>query len=147
MTRPARTIEPASGPSSDSDGQCARTRCRRRRDGTLTIATDKPAFQPWFVDDKPANGKGFEGAVAYAVAESSASAEAEVTWIRAVRQRPSSRRRRKVDLDINQYSITDERKQVVDFSLAATTTSSRPSSTAEGLQGRRRHERWPTSRA
>ena len=36
--------------------------------GKLTIATDKPAYAPWFVDDKPSNGKGFESAVAYAVA-------------------------------------------------------------------------------
>ena len=38
-------------------------------DGTLTIGTDKPAYEPWFVDDDPSNGKGYESAVAYAVAE------------------------------------------------------------------------------
>jgi polar amino acid transport system substrate-binding protein len=36
--------------------------------GTLTVATDKPAYPPYFEDDNPANGKGSESAVAYAIA-------------------------------------------------------------------------------
>lgn len=36
--------------------------------GTLTIGTDKPAHQPWFVDDDPAT-PGYESAVAYAIAD------------------------------------------------------------------------------
>ena len=36
--------------------------------GQLTVGTDKPAFPPYFEDDDPTNGKGFESAVAYAVA-------------------------------------------------------------------------------
>ncbi len=36
--------------------------------GTLTVATDSPAFPPYFEDDDPTNGEGFESAVAYAVA-------------------------------------------------------------------------------
>ena len=38
-------------------------------DGVLTIGTDAPAYEPWFVDDDPTNGKGYESAVAYAIAE------------------------------------------------------------------------------
>ena len=34
--------------------------------GKLTIATGEPDYEPWFVDDDPSNGKGFEGAVANA---------------------------------------------------------------------------------
>ena len=30
--------------------------------GKLTVATDSPAFPPYFVDDDPTNGKGFESA-------------------------------------------------------------------------------------
>ena len=37
--------------------------------GTLTIGTDQPVYQPWYVDDAPENGQGFESAVAYAIAE------------------------------------------------------------------------------
>ena len=33
------------------------------------MGTDKPAYEPWFSDDDPTNGKGYESAVAYAVAE------------------------------------------------------------------------------
>ncbi len=32
------------------------------KDGYLTIATDSPAYPPYFEDDDPTNGKGFEGA-------------------------------------------------------------------------------------
>ena len=44
-------------------------RSSSRRDGTLTVGTDKPAYPPYFEDDDPANGKGFESAVAYAIAD------------------------------------------------------------------------------
>ena len=46
--------------------------------GKLTVATDSPAFPPYFVDDDPTNGKGFESAVAYAIAEQLGYAEADV---------------------------------------------------------------------
>ncbi len=49
---------------------------------TLTIATDEPAYEPWFVDDEPANGEGFESAVAYAVAAELGYTEDQVTWTR-----------------------------------------------------------------
>jgi len=42
-------------------------------DGTLTIATDSPAFDPWFSNNDPSNGKGFESAVATAWRSSWAS--------------------------------------------------------------------------
>ncbi len=41
--------------------------------GTLTVGTDKPAFPPYFEDDDPTNGEGFESATAYAIAERSVS--------------------------------------------------------------------------
>src|SRR5688500_14269805 len=37
--------------------------------GQLTIHADKPAYPPFFIDDDPSNGKGFESALAYAVGE------------------------------------------------------------------------------
>src|ERR671916_848764 len=49
--------------------------------GKFTVATEKPAYPPWFVDDDPANGKGYESAVAYAVAEKLGFAKSEVSWI------------------------------------------------------------------
>jgi polar amino acid transport system substrate-binding protein len=84
--------------------------------GTLTVATDDPAYEPWFVDNDPANQEGFEAAVAYAVASTLGYSEDEVTWTRvpfsaAIQPGPKT-----FDFDINQFSITDERKQAVDFS-------------------------------
>ena len=65
-----------------------RPRCTRTRRGTLTVATDSPAYEPWFVDDKPTNGKGFESAVAYAVAKQLGYSTSQVKWtVRHVQQR------------------------------------------------------------
>ena len=57
----------AKGPACDKASLALKT------PGTLTVATDKPAYPPYFEDDDPTNGKGFESAVAYAVAKSSGS--------------------------------------------------------------------------
>ena len=45
---------------------------------TLTIATGAPAYSPWVIDDKPESGKGFEAAVAYAVAKKLGYTNAQV---------------------------------------------------------------------
>ncbi|HZH23923.1 MAG TPA: transporter substrate-binding domain-containing protein, partial [Solirubrobacteraceae bacterium] len=83
--------------------------------GKLTVGTDKPAFPPYFEDDDPTNGKGFESAVAYAVAEQLGYAEDDVTWTVAAFNSIISPAEKPFDLAINQVSITDERKQAVDF--------------------------------
>src|ERR1700712_1104590 len=49
--------------------------------GKLTIGTDNPAYEPWFSDNKPTNGKGYESAVAYQVAQRLGYPAANVTWI------------------------------------------------------------------
>ena len=59
---------------------CAKDSLNLVTEGTLTIGTDTPAFPPWFVDDDPSNGKGFESAVAYAVADEMGFDAADVTW-------------------------------------------------------------------
>ena len=47
----------------------------------LTVATDKPVYPPWFVNNKPTNGQGYESAVAYAVAKKLGFDKSEVKWI------------------------------------------------------------------
>ncbi|MBQ1027045.1 ABC transporter substrate-binding protein [Micromonospora sp. C95] len=84
--------------------------------GKLTIATDEPAYPPWFVDDKPENGEGFESAVAYAVAEQLGYARDDVTWTRVRFDTAIAPGPKTFDFDISQFSITEERKQAVDFS-------------------------------
>ncbi len=84
--------------------------------GKLTIGTDKPAFAPWFNNDDPTNGEGFESAVAYAVAAKLGFAKANVTWVVAPFASVIVPGVKQFDFDINQVSITDERKKSVDFS-------------------------------
>ncbi len=73
-------------------------------------------YEPWFVDNKPENGKGFEGAVAYAVATELGYAKDKVTWVRASFDSVISPAPKNFDFDINEFSITPKRAKVVDFS-------------------------------
>ncbi|MDO9457924.1 ABC transporter substrate-binding protein [Nocardioides sp.] len=85
-------------------------------DGTLTIGTDSPAYEPWFVDNDPTNGKGYESAVAYAVAEELGFSKDQVTWVTVPFNTSYAPGAKKFDFDMNQVSITPEREKVVDFS-------------------------------
>ncbi len=95
---------------------CATDQLALLTPGTLTIATDSPAYPPWFVDNKPANGKGFESAVAYAVAGQLGFDKADVTWVKVPFNNSYAPGDKKFDFDINQISITPARQKVVDFS-------------------------------
>ncbi|MEV7187480.1 ABC transporter substrate-binding protein [Kitasatospora sp. NPDC093102] len=105
----------ASGSAGSAAG-CAPGALATRTAGTLTVGTDKPAYDPWFSDDKPENGKGFESAVAYAVAEKLGYPKEKVSWVVAPFNKATSPGAKDFDFDINQVSISDERKQAVDFS-------------------------------
>jgi len=83
--------------------------------GTLTVGTDKPAYPPYFEDDDPTNGKGFESAVAYAVADELGLAD-KVKWTVVPFNSSYAPGPKKFDFDINQISITPKRAQRVDFS-------------------------------
>jgi polar amino acid transport system substrate-binding protein len=85
-------------------------------DGTLTVATGEPAFEPWMVDDDPTNGEGFESALVYAVAEQFGFAEDDVEWVRTGFDKAIAPGPKDYDFNIQQYSITPERDEVVDFS-------------------------------
>lgn len=110
---PASTTSSASPSGSVS---CAKDSLKTHTAGKLTIATDKPAYSPWFVDDDPSNGKGYEAAVAYAIADKLGFAKSDVTWVRATFTSVTSPGAKPFDFDVNQVSITDERKNAVDFS-------------------------------
>jgi polar amino acid transport system substrate-binding protein len=84
--------------------------------GKLTVATDKPAYPPYFVDDKPANGKGFESAVAYAIARQLGLKASDVKWVVEPFNASYAPGRKKFDFDVNQISITAARAKHVDFS-------------------------------
>ncbi|WEK13689.1 MAG: transporter substrate-binding domain-containing protein [Candidatus Microbacterium phytovorans] len=84
--------------------------------GKLTIATGETAYFPYVIDDDPASGKGFEAAVAYAVADKLGFAHDDVEWVRTSFESAIAPGPKTFDFNIQQYTITDERKQAVDFS-------------------------------
>ena len=85
-------------------------------DGVLTVGTDSPAYDPWFSDNDPTNGKGFESAVAYAVAEQLGFDDDPVKWVKVPFNTSYAPGAKNFDFDINQISITPARAKVVDFS-------------------------------
>jgi len=84
--------------------------------GKLTIGTGLPAYEPWVVGDAPESGEGFEAAVAYAVAEQLGFAPEDVVWVRTTFDEAIQPGVKNFDFNLQQYSITDERKASVDFS-------------------------------
>lgn len=107
----------AAKPSGSSTGTtCAKGKLATETSGKLTIATDEPAYEPWFKDDKPANGEGFESAVAYAVAEQLGYDKSAVVWQSVPFNKAFAPGEKTFDFDINQVSISAERKKAVDFS-------------------------------
>lgn len=85
-------------------------------DGKLTIATGEPAYYPWVLDDAPESGEGFEAAIAYAVAEELGFAQDDVVWVRTSFDAAIAPGPKTFDFNIQQFSITEERAEVIDFS-------------------------------
>lgn len=85
-------------------------------EGVLTIATGEPAYEPWVLDDDPASGQGFEAAVAYAVAAELGFEASEVEWVRTTFDAAIAPGAKDWDFNLQQFSITEERKAAVDFS-------------------------------
>ena len=85
-------------------------------DGKLTIGTGEPAYFPWVLDDAPEAGEGFEAAVAYAVADQLGFAADDVVWVRSTFDEAIAPGKKNFDFNLQQFSMTDERKQQVDFS-------------------------------
>jgi polar amino acid transport system substrate-binding protein len=108
---------PAASPSaSASASACPKGGLPTMTAGKLTIGTDNPAYEPWFSDNKPNNGKGFESAVAYEVADRLGYPQANVVWAQVPFNNAIAPGPKAYDFDINQFSITPERRKAVDFS-------------------------------
>jgi polar amino acid transport system substrate-binding protein len=110
-----------SGDSGETAEPTAATGCtpeelETREPGTLTVATDEPAYPPYFADDDPTNGEGFESAVAYAIADQLGYAEADVEWVVEPFNSSYAPGPKDFDFDVNQISITPKRAERVDFS-------------------------------
>jgi polar amino acid transport system substrate-binding protein len=81
-------------------------------DGKLTVATDKPAYPPWFEGD-PENYSGYEGEVANEIAK---RMDLDIEWVVVPFNQSYAPGAKDFDFDINQITITEEREQAVDFS-------------------------------
>src|SRR5215207_5106973 len=87
-----------------------------KKAGQLTIHADQPAYPPFFIDDDPSNGKGFESAITYAVGERLGFTRDQITWGYTSFNASYAPGLKDFDLYITQVSITEERKRAVDFS-------------------------------
>jgi len=84
--------------------------------GVLTVATDTPAYPPWFTGNKPANGQGYESAVAFAVAKQLGFTPSQVNWVTEPFDSSYAPGPKKFDFDVNEISATPERSTAVTFS-------------------------------
>jgi polar amino acid transport system substrate-binding protein len=84
--------------------------------GALTVATDNPVYPPWFIANKPANGKGYESAVTYAIAARLGFGKSQVKWVVEPFNNSYAPGPKKFDFDINEISVTPQRAQAVTFS-------------------------------
>jgi polar amino acid transport system substrate-binding protein len=84
--------------------------------GKLTIATDNPVYTPWFVGNKPSNGKGFESALAYAIAKTLGISKSNVVWTYEPFDNSYTPGPKKFDFDVNEISYTAQRATAVTFS-------------------------------
>jgi polar amino acid transport system substrate-binding protein len=86
--------------------------------GSLTVATDDPVYTPWFVNNDPSNGKGYESAVAYGIASKLGFAKKDVKWVTEPFDSSYEPGPKAFDFDINEISYTAERAQAVTFSIS-----------------------------
>jgi len=88
----------------------------------LTVATGEPAFPPWVSGadganfDDPESKTGFEAALVYEIAAEMGFTDDQVVWVRTGFDQAITAGSKSFDFNIQQYSITDARDEVVDFS-------------------------------
>ena len=100
-----------------ADGHATCAAGKTLEEDVLTIATGNPAYYPWVLNDDPESGEGFEAAVAYAIAGAMGFEDDAVRWVRTSFDAAIQPGAKDFDFNMQQYSITPEREQMVDFSL------------------------------
>ena len=106
----------STGSTGATASNCEPGELATKTEGKLTVATDKPAYPPYFEDDDPTNGEGFESAVAYAIAANLGFSKADVDWTVVPFNSSYAPGPKEFDFDVNQISITPTREKAVDFS-------------------------------
>ena len=84
--------------------------------GKLTVATGDPVYPPWMLNNDPASGEGFENGLVYALAEEMGFDEDDVVWVRSTFDQGIAPGEKSYDFMINQFSVTEQRAEFVDFS-------------------------------
>src|SRR4249919_1026147 len=114
--------------SSTSTTSCAPGQLNliKRGGDQLTVATDNPAFDPWFAGgtpkgstwkfNDPTTQKGYESAVAYAIAKQLGFTPNQVKWVVVPFEQLFKPGPKSYDFDVNEVSVTNARKKSVDFS-------------------------------
>jgi polar amino acid transport system substrate-binding protein len=95
---------------------CTPSKMQTHTAGTLTVATDDPAYPPYFEGNEPENGEGFESAVAYAIGNQLGYPKAKITWTKEPFDSSYAPGPKNFDFDLNEISITPVREKAVDFS-------------------------------
>jgi hypothetical protein len=131
--------------------RCTRDSLKTLYAGVLTVGTDQPVYPPWYMGDNPANGEGFEAAVAYAVAGQLGYPRDAVRWVRVPFNAVLNPGPKSFDINLSEFSITEQRQAAVDFSSpyfdvtqAVVTVKTSPAADRVRLRGgvaRRRHRR------
>ncbi len=121
----AAAVAGASAAAHPAHSTAAAATCPTVKSGQLTVGTDNPAYPPWYAGgtksskwkiNDPATGKGYESAVAYAIAKKLGYSKAQVAWTYVPFNRAYAPGPKSFDFDINQISYTPARAKVVDFS-------------------------------
>ncbi len=115
-TTTTTTAPPATTTTTVAVDTCAIDQLELVDPGFLTVATGEPAFFPYVLDDDPTSGLGFESAVAYAVANELGFANEQVKWVGTGFDEAIAPGTKDWDFNLQQFSITPEREEVVDFS-------------------------------
>jgi len=84
--------------------------------GALTVATDSPAYPPWFENNTPSNDKGFESEVAFDVAKELGFSKSQVKWTVEPFNSSYAPGPKTFDFDINEISYSPQRAEAVTFS-------------------------------
>ncbi|HBW18368.1 MAG: ABC transporter substrate-binding protein [Streptosporangiaceae bacterium] len=108
----------STGSASASAASCTNSAIQHDlyKKGDLTVATDQPAYPPWFENNDPSNGNGYESAVAYAIARQLGFTKAQVHWAYEPFDASYAPGPKKFDFDINEISYTPQRARAVTFS-------------------------------
>jgi polar amino acid transport system substrate-binding protein len=104
---------------------CAKDKLGLLDSAALTVGADNPAFPPWFGGDEktkpwkvsdPYSGKGYESAVAYAVAKQLGFSKSQVKWTVTPFNNSFRPGKKPFDFYITQVSYNPQRAKAVDFS-------------------------------